>query len=139
VEEAATAARSSSRIEADTIAAANLSRITCTVIVHAARASSDRGVAGAFPPCRPLRDGLALASRHVKHVPIARASYEAGYLAGREAAFEGYDGGWSYATPYVVTLARGGGVTYRIATRLPMARGLAYSACGRAVCTRRAR
>jgi hypothetical protein len=88
-------------------------------------------VAGAFIAGR--------ASRHVKRVPIARASYEAGYLAGREAAFGGYDGGWSYGTPYVITLARGGpGFTYRIATRLPMLRGLAYSACGRVVCTQRA-
>ena len=50
--------------------------------------------------------------------PTAGASYNAGYLAGREAAFAGYDGGWAYGVRYVITLQRGGpGITYRIATR----------------------
>jgi hypothetical protein len=54
--------------------------------------------------------------------PTAGASYKAGYLAGREAAFAGYDGGWAYGVPYVITLQRGGpGVTYRIASRKPVA------------------
>ena len=60
-----------------------------------------------------------------------------GYVAGREAAFAGFDGGWSYGTPYIVTLHRGGpGVTYRFARRWPMRRGLAYRVCGRVVCAR---
>jgi hypothetical protein len=63
--------------------------------------------------------------------------YPAGYAAGREAAFEGFDGGWSFDTPYVVTLRRGGpGVTYRFARRWPMRRGVAYRVCGRVVCGR---
>jgi hypothetical protein len=50
--------------------------------------------------------------------PIAGATYKAGYLAGREAAFAGYDGGWAYGVPYVITLERGGaGITYRIVSR----------------------
>jgi hypothetical protein len=50
--------------------------------------------------------------------PTAGARYTAGYLAGREAAFAGYDGGWAYGVPYEITLKRGGaGITYRIATR----------------------
>jgi hypothetical protein len=50
--------------------------------------------------------------------PTAGASYNAGYLAGREAAFAGYDGGWAYGVPYEITLRRGGpGITYRIASR----------------------
>ena len=50
--------------------------------------------------------------------PTAGAAYDAGYLAGREAAFAGYDGGWAYGAPYVITLKRGGpGITYRIASR----------------------
>jgi hypothetical protein len=50
--------------------------------------------------------------------PTAGASYNAGYLAGREAAFGGYDGGWAYGVPYEITLQRGGpGITYRIASR----------------------
>jgi hypothetical protein len=50
--------------------------------------------------------------------PTTGASYSAGYLAGREAAFAGYDGGWAYGVPYEITLKRGGpGITYRIASR----------------------
>jgi len=63
--------------------------------------------------------------------------YPAGYAAGREAAFAGYDGGWSYDMPYIVTLRRGGpGVTYRFARRWPMRSGVAYRVCGRVVCER---
>ncbi len=62
--------------------------------------------------------------------------FDAGYLAGREAAFGNYDGGWVYGTPYIVVLERGGpGITYRIAQRTPMATGVAYRACRHAVCT----
>ncbi|MGZ4307292.1 MAG: hypothetical protein ACXVEW_12310 [Solirubrobacteraceae bacterium] len=51
----------------------------------------------------------------------AGASYNAGYLAGREAAFAGHDGGWAYGVPYEITLRRGGpGITYRIASRKPL-------------------
>ena len=51
----------------------------------------------------------------------AGASYNAGYLAGREAAFAGYDGGWEYGVPYEITVQRGGpGITYRIASRKPL-------------------
>ena len=53
--------------------------------------------------------------------PTAGAAYNAGYLAGREAAFAGYDGGWAYGVPYEITLQRGGaGITYRIASRKPL-------------------
>jgi hypothetical protein len=62
-------------------------------------------------------------------------SYEAGVLAGHEAAFCCYDGGWAYGDPYIVTLRRGSaGVTYRIARRWPMIPGFEYRACGRAIC-----
>ena len=71
--------------------------------------------------------------------PAARTSLADAYRAGREAAFSGYDGGWAYATPYVVTLRRGGpGITYRFAERWPMLPGLEYRACGRQVCSRSA-
>jgi hypothetical protein len=34
--------------------------------------------------------------------------------------FGGYDGGWDYDRPYVITLKQGSdGVTYRIASRKP--------------------
>jgi hypothetical protein len=60
-----------------------------------------------------------------------------GYRAGYEAAFSGFDGGWAYATPYIVTLRRGGdGITYRFARRWPMQPGVSYRACGHTVCMR---
>ncbi len=53
--------------------------------------------------------------------PAARAAYDAGYAAGANDAFGGFDGGWALRTPYVITVARGsGGVTYRIDTRRPL-------------------
>ena len=59
------------------------------------------------------------------------------YAAGREAAFNGFDGGWSYDLPYIVVLKRGGpGITYRFASRRPMRPGVAYRRCGRTICTR---
>ena len=48
----------------------------------------------------------------------ARAAFDAGYTAGANDVFGGFDGGWSLSEPYVVTLARGtGAVTYRIDSR----------------------
>src|SRR3954470_13829348 len=73
----------------------------------------------------------------VRSAPVEAADrgYHAGFVAGREAAFCCYDGGWGYGEPYIVTLRRGArGVTYRIARRWPSLPGLEYRACGRAVC-----
>src|SRR3954468_22053847 len=65
----------------------------------------------------------------------AQEGFHAGYLAGREAVFCCYDGGWGYDEPYLVTLRRGGpGITYRIARRWPVLAGYEYRACGRTVC-----
>jgi hypothetical protein len=48
----------------------------------------------------------------------ARASFNAGYVAGADDVFGGYDGGWALGKPYVVTLEQAPGpVTYRIASR----------------------
>jgi hypothetical protein len=69
----------------------------------------------------------------------ARAAFDDGYRAGVNDAFAGYDGGWSYGTPYVVTLARGGpGITYRIASRTPVRAGVDYYLCpgSRGLCQR---
>jgi hypothetical protein len=72
--------------------------------------------------------------------PPARGSFAAGVSAGREAAFSGFDGGWAYSEPYIVTLRRGGpGVTYRFDRRRPLLPGFAYRLCGKAVCVSRAR
>jgi hypothetical protein len=67
----------------------------------------------------------------------APGSFASGMRAGREAAFAGFDGGWGYGEPYIVTLRRGGpGVTYRFASRRPLLPGFEYRLCGKAVCTR---
>ena len=70
-----------------------------------------------------LREGQAIAATAT--LPPgprgrARAAFDTGYRAGANAAFGGYDGGWSLGQPYVIVLARGaGGITYRIAARAP--------------------
>jgi hypothetical protein len=66
-------------------------------------------------------------------------SFASGYRAGREAAFSGFDGGWAYGEPYIVTLRRGGpGVTYRFDRRRPLLPGFEYRRCDDGVCGRRA-
>jgi hypothetical protein len=50
----------------------------------------------------------------------ARDAFKAGYQAGANDVFGGYDGGWDYDRPYVITLKKGSnGVTYAIASRRP--------------------
>jgi hypothetical protein len=50
----------------------------------------------------------------------AKAAFDAGYRAGANATFSGWDGGWSLGQPYVIVLTRGAnGITYRIAARTP--------------------
>jgi hypothetical protein len=68
--------------------------------------------------------------------PARPGSYDAGYRAGREEAFAGFDGGWALGAPYIVTLRRGEpGITYRVARREPLLAGRAYRVCARAVCS----
>lgn len=60
----------------------------------------------------------------------ARAGFEAGYTAGANDVFGGYDGGWDTDAPYVVVLGPGGtGITYRIRSRTPMRPGVSYHLC----------
>ena len=48
----------------------------------------------------------------------ARDAFKAGYQAGANDVFGGYDGGWDLDRPYVITLKKGEeGITYRIASR----------------------
>ena len=64
-------------------------------------------------------------------------SYRAGYQAGREDAFAGFDGGWALGVPYAVTLERaGGGITYKFARRWALQPGVTYRVCGHEVCAR---
>jgi hypothetical protein len=67
-----------------------------------------------------------------------RPAISGSFAAGREAAFDGFDGGWSYGRPYIVVLRRGGpGVTYQFASRRPLVSGFDYKLCGQAVCASR--
>ena len=64
-----------------------------------------------------LQEGRALQAAG-SSAPGARAAFDAGYAAGANDVFGGFDGGWSLSAPYVITLARGSGaVTYRIDSR----------------------
>jgi hypothetical protein len=60
----------------------------------------------------------------------AKKAFDDGYRAGANDAFAGYDGGWSFATPYAITLEHGGpGITYRFASRTPIKAGISYRLC----------
>jgi hypothetical protein len=53
-----------------------------------------------------------------------------GYVAGANDAFTGYDGGWDYDVPYVITLEKGNGqIVYRISDRTLFQPGIGYSLC----------
>ena len=63
-----------------------------------------------------VREGRAL-----QIAPAEREAFDAGYAAGANDVFGGFDGGWDLSTPYVVRIARGSGsVTYRIDSREPL-------------------
>jgi hypothetical protein len=69
----------------------------------------------------------------------AQSAFASGYVAGLDDAFGGYDGGWSLATPYLITLDAGtGGATYRIASRIELRPGVSYYLCpdGTRICQR---
>ena len=69
---------------------------------------------------------------------VTHGSFADGYRSGREDAFSGFDGGWSFDTPYIVTLRHaGGGITYRFARRWTMEGAVEYRRCGDSVCTTR--
>ena len=97
---------------------------------HGAKARAQRAVLGAERDRIPLVEllglvelGVALGRRvgaQAAGSPASgsRAAFDAGYAAGANDVFGGFDGGWSLSEPYVITLARGSGaVTYRIDSR----------------------
>jgi hypothetical protein len=60
----------------------------------------------------------------------AKAAFDAGYAAGANDVFGGYDGGWDMDSPYVVVLTQAGkGIAYRIRSRTPMQPGVNYRLC----------
>jgi hypothetical protein len=76
---------------------------------------------------RALQEGSALPADD--RAPV-RDAFTAGYTAGADDVFAGYDGGWTLGVPWVVTLERGTGpIAYRIARRTPVEPGVGYRLC----------
>jgi hypothetical protein len=68
---------------------------------------------------------------------VAHAAFRAGYSAGANDVFAGYDGGWTFNAPWIITLEHGdSGIDYRIRDRTPIEPGIAYFLCpnGHALC-----
>ena len=103
---------------------------------------------GHTPPPKPadagytagFEAGRAVGVQEGRALQVGQGSsgtFNSGYVAGINDAFGGYDGGWSMAEPYVVTLAAGtNGATYRIVTRTIVVAGVNYYLCadGSGIC-----
>jgi hypothetical protein len=127
-------------VSAALVAGAGVAVGRLTVDPHAARQSGYRAglSAGYFDGLpvgeaqgrregRALQEGSTLPARDRR--PVTHA-FDAGYAAGANDAFAGYDGGWAMATPYVVTIGPGhGDIVYRIASREPLEPGVSYTLC----------
>ena len=84
---------------------------------------------------RALQEADALPATDRRPVHDA---FNAGYSAGQNDVFAGYDGGWTLRVPWVITIERGGAkVDYRIAGRTQVEPGVDYFLCrgGHALCT----
>lgn len=76
---------------------------------------------------RALQEGIALPAHD--RLPV-RDAFNAGYSAGANDAFAGYDGGWTLHVPWLVTLEGGAGqIAYRIQGRTPVLPGVDYYLC----------
>jgi hypothetical protein len=83
---------------------------------------------------RALQEGSQLPPQ--TREPVKQA-FDDGYVAGANDAYGDYDGGWALGAPYLVTLAPGADkITYRIASRTVLERGVAYYLCpdGKTLC-----
>jgi hypothetical protein len=107
---------------------------------HAARDSGFRAgqSAGYFDglragEARGRREGRTLqaeAATPTASRQSVRDAFTAGYAAGTNDAFAGYDGGWALSTPYLITLQAGGnGITYRIGSRDALLPNVNYYLC----------
>jgi hypothetical protein len=80
-----------------------------------------------------LREGRALQASLTQPSglqQVAKEAFTAGYAAGANDVFGGYDGGWAMDSPYIVVLTRGAdGIVYSIRSRTPMQRGVNYRLC----------
>jgi len=86
---------------------------------------------------RALQEGASLPRDSQQPVTDA---FNAGYAAGTNDAFAGYDGGWALAVPYVITVEEGSGqIVYRISSRTPIATNVNYYLCanGHDICQER--
>jgi hypothetical protein len=84
---------------------------------------------------RALQEADALPATDRRPV---RDAFDAGYAAGQNDVFAGYDGGWTLRVPWGITIERGGAkVDYRIAGRTQLEPGVDYFLCrgGHALCT----
>jgi hypothetical protein len=69
--------------------------------------------------------------------PDAQAAFTAGYSAGANDAFNGYDGGWGLNEPYLIVLEKGDSqITYRFSSRTTIQSGINYYLCadGHSIC-----
>jgi hypothetical protein len=83
---------------------------------------------------RALQEGAALPAGTRRPVHDA---FDAGYAAGANDVFAGYDGGWAIGVPYVVTMALASGhIVYRIKAREPFKPNVNYYLCpnGKSLC-----
>ena len=88
---------------------------------HAAKVARRASRQAAAGQAAGLRAGRAVGIREgraLQQPASARRAFQAGYTAGANDVFGGFDGGWSLGTPYTITLGKGpGGTAYRIDTR----------------------
>lgn len=71
---------------------------------------------------------------------VARHAFDAGYVAGMNDVFAGYDGGWTRHVPWIISLDSGSGqILYRIHGRTQIEPGVAYYLCpdGHSLCQER--
>ena len=83
---------------------------------------------------RALQETAALPANDRRPV---RNAFNAGYTAGQNDVFAGYNGGWTLHVPWVITIERGGAtVDYRITGRTRLEPGVDYYLCrgGHALC-----
>lgn len=83
---------------------------------------------------RALQEGVELPHGQRN---VARHAFSAGYVAGMNDVFAGYDGGWLLHVPWIITLDAGSGqVVYRIHDRQQLQPGVAYYLCadGHSMC-----
>jgi hypothetical protein len=94
-----------------------IGRVTAPHAVSGYAAGVAAGRAQGVQEGRALQEGLALPA---DTRDATTAAFNAGYRAGANDVFGGYDGGWSLGARYLITLAAGSdGITYRIASRTP--------------------